>query len=70
MGTQRVFNLKLTFGLFALHQHGMHGLNKLLRNHFSKKWREPRTSQQTNIIIDDWVRQNNEVVINLKYTPN
>ena len=30
MGIQGIFNIQLTFGLFALHQQGMHCLRRML----------------------------------------
>ena len=37
MGIQRVFNIKSTFDLFALHRHGMHDFIKFAMKSFIQK---------------------------------
>ena len=41
VGTQLVFSIQSTFGLFALHRHEMHGLKKSLRNPLFKNLAGP-----------------------------
>ena len=47
----------------------MYGLKNCYEIFPSKTWRGPKTSWKTKDIVDAWVRKDNDIIVDINYTP-